>query len=267
MRAANYGLTPMECPNCGNRNREGARFCDSCGFELAPVESALATPQGASGNGAPRDAEEGVKAAAALPADAPEAIAGRYRVRGFLGRGGRKDVYLARDTDLDRDVAVALFDTKGLGEAALARARREMQAMERLGDDPHLVTVYGTGEVDGRPYIVSRYMPGGNVQALLASSEVGRLEVARTLQLGIDVCRALEHAHGCGVVHRDIKPANVWLAEDGAARLGDFSLAESGGRAASGAIVGTVAYLPPEQALGRPSGPASDLYSLGALLY
>ena len=255
----------MECPACGKQNREGARFCDSCGFELAPPEAVPATPADAAQvNGAPGAAAASDSAA---PPDAPDSIGDRYEVRSFLGRGGRKDVYLARDAELDRDVAVALFDTEGLGEAALARARREMQAMEKLGDHPHLVTVHDTGESDGRPYIISRYMPGGDVQRLLASSEDGRLAVDRAIAIGIDVCRALEHAHSCGIVHRDLKPANVWLAEDGGARLGDFSLAETAARGSTGALVGTVAYLPPERALGRPSGPPSDLYSLGALLY
>jgi eukaryotic-like serine/threonine-protein kinase len=265
---------PMECPSCGNSNREGARYCDYCGFELAPPESVPATPAGGGqGNGAAQG-HGGAPAAAApeppapmAPPDAPRSIADRYEVRGFLGRGARKDVYLARDTELGRDVAVALFDTEGLGEAVVARARREMQAMEKLGDHPQLVTVHDTGEAEGRPYIVSRHMPGGDVQQLLAASDDGRLEVERAVAIGIDVCRALEHAHACGIVHRDLKPANVWLAEDGGARLGDFSLAETGGHGSTGELVGTVAYLPPERALGRPCGPASDLYSLGALLY
>jgi eukaryotic-like serine/threonine-protein kinase len=255
----------MECPACGRPNREGARFCDSCGSELASPEAVPAAPADAvQANGA-RDTPPGLDSAS--PPDAPDSIGDRYEVRSFLGRGGRKDVYLARDAELDRDVAVALFDTEGLGEAALARARREMQAMEKLGDHPQLVTVHDTGESDGRPYIVSRYMPGGDVQRLLASSEDGRLAVDRAIAIGIDVCRALEHAHSCGIVHRDLKPANVWLAEDGGARLGDFSLAETAAQGSTGSLVGTVAYLPPERALGRPSGPSSDLYSLGALLY
>jgi class 3 adenylate cyclase len=264
---------PMQCPNCGNRNREGARYCDSCGFELAPpldvpAEAPDASPGSGNGQGdGARPPAPPAETAPALPPDAPSSIEDRYEVRRFLGRVGRKDVYLARDRDLDRDVAVALFDTAGMGEAALARARREMQAMEKLGDHPHLVSVHDTGEIDGRPYIVSRYMPGGEVQQLLAASEGSRLEVDRAIAIGIDVCRALEHAHACGIVHRDLKPANVWLAEDGRARLGDFSLAETGGRDSPSALVGTVAYLPPERALGRTSGPVSDLYSLGALLY
>ncbi|MGH2982347.1 MAG: protein kinase domain-containing protein [Solirubrobacterales bacterium] len=258
----------MECPACGNRNREGARYCDSCGFELAPGESVPAQAADA----APRNGDASspgpqMALAPAAPADAPDSIAGRYDVGRFLGRGGRKDVYLAHDTETGREVAVALFDTEGLGEAALARARREMHAMEKLGDHPHLVSVHDTGEADGRPYIVSRYMPGGDVQRLLASSEGGRLDPQRAIGIGIDVCRALEHAHSRGIVHRDLKPANVWLAEDGSGRLGDFSLAGSGGRGSEGTLVGTVAYMPPERALGRPSGPPADLYSLGALLY
>lgn len=258
----------MQCPTCGNENREGARFCDSCGSDLTPPESLPEKAGDGAGNGTSRDDVAArvtaiPEAAQAMPPGAPSSVDGRYEVRGFLGRGGRKDVYLARDSELGREVAVALFDTEGLGEAALARARREMQAMERLGDHPHLVSVFGTGEEDGRPYIVSRYMPGGNVQRLLAAS--GRLEVERAVAIGIDVCRALEHAHSCGIVHRDLKPANVWLAEDGIARLGDFSLAETGGHGS--ALVGTVAYLPPERALGRPTEDRSDLYSLGALLY
>ena len=99
----------MECPACGKQNREGARFCDSCGFELAPPEAVPATPADAAQvNGAPGAAAASDSAA---PPDAPDSIGDRYEVRSFLGRGGRKDVYLARDAELDRDVAVALFDT------------------------------------------------------------------------------------------------------------------------------------------------------------
>src|SRR5919197_2056016 len=128
---------PMDCPNCGNRNREGARFCDSCGFELAPPRGAPAeTPDGAEGNGAPkgdRAARVPIPQSASPPPDAPRRIDDRYEVKRFLGRGGRKDVYLAHHGGLDRDVAVALFDTEGMGEAALAPAPPEMQAMEKLG--------------------------------------------------------------------------------------------------------------------------------------
>ncbi len=241
----------MRCPSCGNENREGARFCDSCGTELIAAE-------------APAE----VHAAEPLPADVPTEIAGRYQVRGFLGQGGRKRVYLSTDTTSGAEVAVALYDTAGVGAGIQARARREADAMRKLGDHAHVVTVLDTGEDDGNPFIVSRYMPGGDVQGLLAAAG-GHLEVGRAVEIASDVTRALEHAHARGIVHRDLKPANVWIDDDGHARLGDFGLAttEARSRVSGGTLVGTVAYLPPEQALGQASGPRSDLYSLGALLY
>jgi class 3 adenylate cyclase/tetratricopeptide (TPR) repeat protein len=240
----------MRCPSCGNENREGARFCDSCGSELT-AQPAAAEPQ----------LEQ-------LPADVPAEIAGRYRVKRFLGQGGRKRVYLSDDTATGTEVAVALFDTEGVGASIQARARREADAMRKLGDHPHVVPVLDTGEENDNPFIVSRYMPGGDVEGLLAAAG-GRLDVKRAVEIAADVSRALEHAHSRGTVHRDLKPANVWIDDDGHARLGDFGLAttEARARVSGGTLVGTVAYLPPEQAIGEAAGPKSDLYSLGALLY
>jgi len=242
----------MRCPSCGTENREGAKFCDSCGTPLQALGA---------------EAEE--RRAEELPADVPDQLAGgRYRVRRFLGEGARKRVYLADDTTADTEVAVALFDTADVGAAIQARARREAQAMRKLGDHPHVVSVLDTGEEGSNPFIVSEYMSGGDVQSLLAA-EGGRLEVERAVGIACDVTLALEHAHARNIVHRDLKPANVWLDKAGAARLGDFGLATVEGRSkvSAGTLVGTVAYLPPEQALGEPAGPESDLYSLGALLY
>jgi serine/threonine protein kinase len=107
-------------------------------------------------------------------------------------------------------------------------------------------------------------MPGGDVQGLLAAAG-GHLEVSRAVEIAADVTRALEHAHSRGIVHRDLKPANVWIDDDGHARLGDFGLAttEARARVSGGTLVGTVAYLPPEQAIGDAASPSSDLYSLG----
>ncbi len=240
----------MRCPSCGNENREGARFCDSCGSDLT-AEPAVVEPR-------PEP----------LPADVPSEIAGRYRVRRFLGQGVRKRVYLSEDTATGTEVAVALYDTAGVGAGIQARARREADAMRKLGDHPQVVTVLDTGEDAGNPFIVSRYMPGGDVAGLLSAAG-GSLEVTRAVEIAADVSRALEHAHARGIVHRDLKPANVWIDDDGHARLGDFGLAttEARARVSGGTLVGTVAYLPPEQALGEAAGPKADLYSLGALLY
>ena len=243
----------MRCPSCGNENREGARFCDSCGTELT-AESAVAE----------------VRQAEPLPADAPTEIAGRYRVEGFLGQGGRKRVYRADDT------APA---TRGRGRGLRHRGPRRGGPAPgpprgagdgKLGDHPHIVTVHDVGEDDGNPFIVSQYMAGGDVEGLLERPS-GRLEVERAIEIATDVCRGARAR--ARARHRPPRPeaGNVWLADDGT--RGSATSASPTDRAVArrrsrGMLVGTVAYMPPEQALGAAvRSPRSDLYSLGAMLY
>ena len=246
----------MACPSCGAPVKDrSARFCEQCG---SPVALAGAPPS--------------TLATARRPAPVSFA-SGRYEVRRFLGEGGLKRVYQAYDRALDRDVAVATIKTEDLDAAGLERVRREAQAMGRLGNHPHIVTVYDIGEEDGRPFIVSQYMPGGSVDGLLEAAAEHRLPVEEAIRIADEICRALDHAHSAGIVHRDIKPANIWLGEDGSARLGDFGLAAGASSpdrsrlTKEGMMVGTVAYMAPEQALGQEVDVRADLYSLGALLY
>jgi class 3 adenylate cyclase len=195
---------------------------------------------------------------------------GRYRVERFLGEGGRKRVYVAHDTRLDRDVALAVVKTEGLDDVGRVRIERETKAMARLGDHPHIVTVYDTGEENGQLYIVSQYVPGGDLETLLRDRGEEPLPLDQVLRIIEDMCQALDHAHSQAIVHRDLKPGNVWLTNDGGAKLGDFGLAVSlqdTRLSAEGIMVGTVAYMSPEQALGRPPDRRADLYSLGVMLY
>src|SRR5882724_383577 len=195
---------------------------------------------------------------------------GRYRIRQPLGVGGKKRVYLAHDRDLDREVAISLLRLDVLDADAPRRILEEARAMARLGGHPRIVTIHDVGDEEGQPYIVSQYMAGGTLAERLRQSPDGRLPVAEALRLADEVCQALGHAHAHGVVHRDLKPSNVWLDADGFAKLGDFGLAaslERGRTDAEGRIVGTLAYVPPEQILGKPLDPRSDLYAVGAVLY
>jgi len=167
-------------------------------------------------------------------------------------------------------VAFALIKTDGLDAEGLLRIKREAQAMGRLGDHPHIVSVFDIGEENGQPYLVSQLMGGGDVEGLVAKAPEHRVPLNEALRIADEVCRALEHAHGHGVVHRDLKPGNVWLTSDGTAKLGDFGLAVALDKTRltqAGMMVGTVSYMPPEQALGGEVTPVSDLYSLVAMLY
>jgi predicted ATPase len=242
----------VQCPLCAHENRPEARFCDACGGLLFHEYRV------------PPRAEE------------PVAVGGgRFRVERLLGEGAHKQVYLARDTTLDREVALALIRAAGLAADRAERVRREAQAMGRLASHPNIVTVYDAGEEAGRPYIVEEYVSGGTVADLLAETPGRALPIDRAVGIAADVCAALVHAHGQGMVHRDLKPANVWLDPSGAAKLGDFGLVaalrHSGTTLArlteEGGVLGTLAYIAPEQALGRAVDPRADLYSLGVMLY
>jgi tetratricopeptide (TPR) repeat protein len=195
---------------------------------------------------------------------------GRYVVKRFLGEGGKKKVYLAHDTRLDRDVAFALIKTEGLDAGARERITREAQAMGRLGNHPNIVTVYDIGEEDEQPYLVLPVLEGGDVEGLIEKAPEHKLPIEQAIRIGVDACEGLGFAHGKGIVHRDVKPGNTWLTNDGRAMIGDFGLAVAVDRSRltqAGMMVGTVSYMAPEQAMGGEVTPRADLYALGAMLY
>ena len=195
---------------------------------------------------------------------------GRYQVKEFLGEGGKKRVYQAHDSVLDRDVALAVIKTEGLDPTSRVRITREAQAMGRLGDHPHVLSIHDLGEDNGQPYMVLPLMPGGDVESLLEIAEDHKLPLEQAIDLAAQICRGLEFAHSKSIVHRDLKPGNIWLTADGTAKIGDFGLAVAIDRSRltqEGMMVGTVSYMPPEQAMGGDVTPQSDLYSLGAMLY
>ena len=202
-------------------------------------------------------------------ARAPVTIAGgRYRIEGHLGQGTSKRVQLARDLELDRQVALSFFTGVSSQEAQRERVWREVRTMARLGDHAHTVTVHDIGEHEGLTYLVCQYVAGGSVAGRLRAQ--GSLPVGLALRIARDTADALAYAHARGVVHRDVKPSNIWLGDDDQALLGDFGVAlvaDSARITREHAIVGTAAYMAPEQASGAAVDERSDLYSLGASLF
>ena len=199
-------------------------------------------------------------------------VFGRYRLIRPLGRGGMGAVYLARDVQLDRDVALKTPSKRAAANPELAeRFLREARAAALLRH-PHLCPVFDAGEEDGRLYLTMAYLPGRS----LREATGGPQPIRATARLLGRLADAMAHAHDQGVVHRDLKPGNVMLDERGKPAITDFGLAlRTGGEATdgrvtqSGAALGTPAYMAPEQIVGRQDliGPRSDIYSLGVILY
>jgi eukaryotic-like serine/threonine-protein kinase len=186
----------------------------------------------------------------------------RYLLEDEIGRGGMGVVYRAQDTLLNRAVAVKLLATDTLGTEGRARLLHEAQAAAQL-NHPNIITIYDAGEFDGASYLVMELLEGESLYDRRPPS------LPDILQVGQQICTALEHAHANGVIHRDLKPENVIVTRDGTAKLTDFGLARSVASrlTVEGGFMGTVFYLPPEQALGKPIDGRTDLYAFGVLLY
>ena len=270
----------MRCPTCENENPDDSQFCNSCGSELEArcPECERQNPAGSRFCNSCGSPLSGPQLAPTAPStvEAPDTAQptsfddGRYRVKELLGEGGKKRVYLTHDGVLDREVALAVIKTEGLDEASRSRITREAQAMAHLGDHPNILQIHDLGEEGGQPYMVMPLMPGGDVEVAIDEATDHRLPLEQVIAICKQVCRGLEHAHSEGIVHRDLKPGNVWLAADGTAKIGDFGLAVATDRSRltqEGMMVGTVSYMPPEQAMGGEVDGRSDLYSLGAMLY
>jgi serine/threonine-protein kinase len=198
-------------------------------------------------------------------------IAGRYRIDRRLGAGGMSTVFLAQDTVLERAVAVKLLaEHLADDEPFVARFQREARAAARL-QHPNIVQVFDSG-LDGpshRHFIVMEFVDGPSAADLLRDQK--RLEIEEAVAIARDACHGLDYAHRAGVVHRDVKPGNLLISnESGTTKLADFGIAKATEQTRItqvGSVLGTAAYLSPEQAHGDDAGPRSDIYSLGVCAY
>jgi serine/threonine protein kinase len=198
-------------------------------------------------------------------------FADRYRLERRLGVGGMATVQLALDTRLERRVAVKLLAEHLAADSNfVSRFRREALAAARLVH-PNIVQVFdfGAEESTGRQFIVMEFVDGPSCAEILR--ELGRLEPDDAVSILTQACRGLDYAHRNGVVHRDVKPGNLLRSRDGGqVKLADFGIAkaaEHSDMTKVGSVLGTAAYLSPEQARGEPAGPASDLYALGVVCF
>jgi WD40 repeat protein len=259
LRAQGQPATPNEvCAECPELLPEFQRRLD----EVASLQAMLRTatfddrstePHSAPANGA-------AEPALSLPG---------YEILGVLGRGGMGIVYHARQLQLKRPVALKMIRSgHQAGDAEVARFRVEAEAIARL-QHPNIVQIYEVGMHQGQPYCSLEFVGGGTLAARLSGAPQPPRQAA---QIGRTLALAIAAAHDRGIVHRDLKPSNVLLAEDGAPKITDFGLAKrldvDDGQTRTGVVMGTPAYMAPEQATGQKEvGPAADVYALGAILY
>jgi serine/threonine protein kinase len=197
-------------------------------------------------------------------------IAGRYRIEGRLGVGGMSTVHLAFDDRLERYVAIKLLAEHLADDPTfVSRFRREALAAARLVH-PNIVQVFDFGFDEGhhQHFIVMEHVPGNSCAELLRDR--GHMDVPQALNVVLQACRGLDYAHRNGVVHRDVKPGNLLVSDSEVVKLADFGIARAADQSSItqvGSVLGTAAYLSPEQARGDEAGPRADLYSLGVVAY
>lgn len=255
--------TTLTCFNCGEGADEADRFCSQCGVELAATSQATALLETPSH---PDDDPDSPWAE--VVQRLRRATHGEFEVGRELGRGGMAAVFLAHDIALDRKVAIKVMSPGLLmGEGMIERFKREAITIAHL-NHPNIVSCFSVRQAEGLHFFVMRYIQGRSLEQIIG--DAGRLSLPIVRSILCQVSSALTYAHRSRVVHRDIKPANILIDVDGNAVVTDFGIAKVArlpGQTHTGALVGTPAYMSPEQCSGGEVTGATDQYALGAVAY
>jgi tetratricopeptide (TPR) repeat protein len=261
------GAKTIECPQCHKSTPEGSTRCESCGVWLGPADATL-TNAGIQTNWSRATRFEHAENIVGSTIQEGSVIADRYEILKLLGEGGMGAVYKARDRELDRLVALKVIRSELAGHpTVLARFKQEL-ILARKVTHRNVIRIFDLGVAEGLRFITMEYVDGRDLSTLL--EERGKYAPAEAVKILRQVCSALEVAHSEGVVHRDLKPQNIMVEANGRACVMDFGLArslEATGLTHAGAVMGTPAYMSPEQAKGLPADERSDLFSLGTIAY
>jgi len=241
----------IQCPKCQSANPDTSTFCADCGTHLSTSP----------------DMSISVTKTLVSPVVEGSTVAGKYRIIEKLGEGGMGVVYKAKDTRLDRMVALKFLPPELMKDpSAKERFIREAKAAAALSH-PNICTVYEIDEEEEKSFIAMEYIEGQSVREKIKKSP---LEIAEALEITMQAARGLDEAHKRGIIHRDIKSANIMITRSGQAKVMDFGIAKVTGATMitrEPAMMGTVAYMSPEQAEGKTVDSRTDIWSLGVVLY
>lgn len=265
---------PIQCPKCHQSNSAGTSRCTSCGASLGSEDATVINEPDAtvlntatSFNWSRATRPESGASNASLSLEVGSVIADRYEILKMLGEGGMGAVYKARDRELDRLVALKVIRPDLAGHASILQRFKQELILARKITHRNVVRIYDLGVSDGLRFITMEFIDGQDLASVL---EERKLTPEETVKILSQVCTALEAAHAEGVVHRDLKPQNIMIESGGRVVVMDFGLArsmEATGLTQAGAVMGTPAYMSPEQAKGLPADERSDVFALGIISY
>src|SRR6266404_4917563 len=258
----------MECPVCATENSSTASHCGKCHTPLPGIDSPETLNDATRAWTEPISQQKAKAAATGEKFEPGAVLADRYEIIALLGQGGMGAVYKARDTELDRIVALKLIRPELAKNPEVLRRFKQELILARQVTHKNVIRIFDLGQADGFKFITMDFVEGQDLRALLL--EKGKLAPDQAARIMLQICRALEAAHNEGVIHRDLKPQNIMLDANGRVYVMDFGIARSAylpGMTQTGALVGTPEYMSPEQAKGEKLDERSDLFSLGTILY